>query len=99
MMQRFSFVFFDLYFFQVDIYCEFTYYEACPSAWRDILAFFGGGFRDGSSGYRFPSEQAAIHFGMLIGQKCAHYERLFAYHWQREEATREMRTFGDLTPF
>lgn len=104
MIQRFSLNFFDLYYFQVEMYGEFVSYETESSAWRDILAFFCGGYRDRyGKCYYFPSEQSAIHFGMLIGEsdswECTYYGRFFFYHYQMDEARREMRAYGDLIPF
>lgn len=58
---------------QLESYRETTFYSTEPTPWKDILALFCGGYKaescDYSRGYYFPSDEAMIHFALLIGER------------------------------
>lgn len=56
----------------VEIHRETTYYSTEPTLWKDIIAFFCGGYRvdrEYEKGYYFPSDDAMLHFALLIGER------------------------------
>ena len=62
---------------------QLNFFECDRTLFRDILAFFTGGIRDGS-GYSFISEHGLLHFAFLINELDAYHVRwrlkCFDYH-------------------
>jgi|NOAtaT_7_FD_contig_41_7259816_length_350_multi_2_in_0_out_0_1 hypothetical protein len=68
-----------------------VYFPCDQTLFRDILAFFNGGIRDGF-GYSFNSEHGLLHFAFLISQLEDYHARQrlewFDYHECRESERR-----------